>query len=75
MTERDFPPAFPSPVIADPETGQILGPMHPGMTLRDWFAGMALAGNCNDISFDRMADCAGEFYKIADAMLAAREGG
>lgn len=48
-----------------------------GMTLRDWFAGQALAGyfaykwaehqNTADI------DTANYFYQMADAMIAARE--
>ena len=43
---------------------------HPGMTLRDWFAGQALA-----ICQDHMvhANMAAEAYKIANAMLAARK--
>jgi len=41
-----------------------------GMTLRDWFAGMALQGNATRDYRDILAsDC----YKIADAMIAARE--
>lgn len=45
-----------------------------GMTLRDWFAGQALAGfaantDLTDRGFPEMADYA---YKQADAMLAER---
>ena len=50
---------------------------HPGMTLRDWFAGQVISGNIND-SPDYDSDCraiAELAYKIADAMLKAREEG
>ena len=53
----------------------------PGMTLRDWFAGMALqgmiaGGNSNAVrllesSFDTYGEAA---YSAADEMLAARNG-
>lgn len=43
---------------------------HAGMTLRDWFAGMALMGLA---SFDALnAEIAHECYSLADAMLLAR---
>ena len=70
MAEKDAP-AF--PVTAGQQV------YTHGMTLRDWFAGQALAGMCGhpmalartgakDLSEDaRLA------YRIADAMLAARE--
>jgi hypothetical protein len=55
-------------------------PMHPnsweyGMTLRDWFAGQALAGMGLEYTSDKfchasVAECA---YRYADAMLKARE--
>ena len=42
-----------------------------GMSLRDWFAGQALSGVCNnpDISYDAAAHDA---YAHADAMIAER---
>ena len=51
-----------------------------GMTLRDWFAGQALAGFCsNPVSLEQAADTtdgpawmAKWSYQLADAMLAAR---
>ena len=44
-----------------------------GMTLRDWFAGQALAGiwACPTVNGDHQ-DLANEAYKTADAMLTAR---
>ena len=58
-------------------------PSSPGMTLRDYFAGQALAGwlasfgegarHPVDVDHgDFVADCS---YKMADAMIAARKGG
>lgn len=49
----------------------------PGMSLRDWFAGMALGHipALLDVS-DENASCkniAGHAYQIADAMIAARK--
>jgi len=53
-----------------------------GMSLRDWFAGKALVGDMahsvesslgNDTDENHFKDRAIMFYKIADAMLAARE--
>lgn len=36
---NDGGPAFPLAPVADPETGQFIGPHSTGMSLRDWFAG------------------------------------
>jgi hypothetical protein len=49
----------------------------PGMTLRDWFAGQALATiihltQSREGGWDEVAVAAGA-YAVADAMLAARE--
>jgi hypothetical protein len=58
-------PAFPGAVNHDAP---------PGMTLRDWFAGQALAGYfANPNTPHRNADDCGEYmYRTADDMLAAR---
>jgi len=51
---------------------------HPGMTLRDYFAGQALMGILNNAEcFAKMkdADVAENAYHAADAMLVARERG
>ena len=45
---------------------------HPGMSLRDWFAGQALAGLC---AYNEIADpsvYALACYALSDAMLAER---
>jgi hypothetical protein len=44
-----------------------------GMTLRDWFAGQALANVDHDPDLPEIAARAA--YRIADAMLAARKDG
>lgn len=71
------PPAFPGqPRGSD---GAPCGDHIPGMTLRDWFAGQALAGLC--AAFARAQTMRGEpqsaadarwAYERADAMLAER---
>jgi hypothetical protein len=71
-------PAFPSR-NEDGAGGFI---QHPGMTLRDWFAGKALegmlptahAGTVEGVINNVVPACAKLAYVFADAMLAAREG-
>lgn len=63
---REDQPAFPRSYSADG---------HNGMTLRDYFAGQALAGMAAQAyvhSEDGIADCAEDAYALADAMLAER---
>lgn len=45
-----------------------------GMTLRDWFAGQAMAGYfaAPNTQHRNATDCAAYIYEMADAMLAAR---
>ncbi len=63
--------AFPLAPVVDPQTGVFCGPRSEGMTLRDWFAGMALAEHpCNGYDYEGVAKWA---YKVADAMIAERE--
>lgn len=73
---NDGGPAFPSPIVPT-ELEAILGksPTSPGMSLRDWLAGMALSsmtaapdystGPCDAAMVERA-------YRIADVMLAQR---
>ncbi len=66
---NDGGPAFPSP-----DTRGYNGV--PGMTLRDWFAGMAANGSVEYANFhktDNVKTAADYAYKIADAMLVKRE--
>lgn len=73
------PPAFPQQCADALDVGMV----HEGMTLRDWFAGQALAGmgdwsfcNREGYALHGMATIdqarAERAYGIADAMLAAR---
>lgn len=82
-TQPDNPPAFPMPAAFSPECGTLPGQV--GMTLRDWFAGQALAGDfaaqsaatgewANTVGDEYIQARAAMFYRFADAMLRAREG-
>lgn len=70
------------PVPADDKAGWH---SQEGMSLRDWFAGQALAGmlampsghngNFHDNCGESFIGPAGYAYRMADAMIAARKGG
>lgn len=65
-------PAFPGePYVASSSLTK-----QQGMTLRDWFAGQALAGlardTSGDVTFQSLKQAAEEAYFYADAMLAER---
>jgi hypothetical protein len=72
MKDENTEPAF--PVINSDHM-----PEYRGMTLRDWFAGQALAGLCADgnlrIPPDKIwPDAVAEYaYGMADAMMEARK--
>lgn len=76
-TKKDGGPAFPAPAFAVPsaldrEKVLLLGKTQ-GMTLRDWFAGMALQGLLA-YPGEAMADSLPSLaYEYADAMLKARD--
>ena len=76
MAKIDGGPAFPAP-MSDQTTGNQSGaPFQPGMTLRDWFAGQAMAiyaKRWKDVSAAYRHNVAARCYAVADAMLAARE--
>lgn len=80
----DGGPIYPNPLPTTPEF--VPGEHWYGISLRDWFAGQALAGICADTgSLERAAKeqygkrtirpemVAAAAYQIADAMLKARE--
>jgi len=78
MTEQpknDGGPAFPHPkqqidsVEMEGHVEVIFG--HPGMSLRDWLAGQALASG--KLNYSSIRHNAEEAYKYADAMLEARD--
>lgn len=58
-------PAFPVPGLQDDEDFN-------GMTLRDYFAAMAMQGIVESKSVTNDEQCASRAYSIADAMLAGR---
>ena len=59
------PPAFP--------TGTGVTPYHSGMTLRDYFAAKAMQGLLSSDVNATLEVFAKQSYKVADAMLKARE--
>ena len=82
MSKKDGGPAFPAPEwfesAIEGETGKFMYD-HPGMTLRDWFAGQALAWHPVSVRFAPTTRACGVTngptfaYSAADSMLAARE--
>ena len=67
-------PAFPVPSVTAPNGELIHGTL--GMTLRDYFAAKAMQGDwaaLNAGQGESIEDCAKRYYKMADAMLKARE--
>lgn len=80
-TPKDGGPAF--PLYADGK-GQCPDGVNIGMSLRDWFAGMALQtliprhdfwNESDETAKPKMAVCALAAYQMANAMLAEREKG
>jgi hypothetical protein len=70
---NDGGPAFPRPA-AFSNAERTACTEQDGMTLRDWFAGQALAGLLRDgIDVHGIDDSAYLAYEMADAMLKARE--
>lgn len=75
-TTDDGGPAFPLQETKVTEgSTSVLMRSHPGMTLRDYFAGQAFAGMWANSSYDSIVfdEMAREAYRAADAMLAARK--
>jgi hypothetical protein len=77
MSKNDGGPAFPHEG-RDNGPGNIRGWPHDGMSLRDWFAGQALAGIMSNCTGDGRTtwlpeSAAFHAYSVADAMLKARE--
>lgn len=75
MTREHNPPAFATPPIYNPNTGDYIHGQ-PGMDLRDLFAGMALQGIvANPEAGGSIEEIAHYSYRYADAMLAERAKG
>jgi len=70
MSERDGGPAFPEAIAVGP-AGDVY-PGFSGMSLRDWFAGHALAGLLAHASGEAPESAPRKAYQLADAMLAVR---
>ena len=66
--KNDGGPAFPDAVAVSPSGGVYYG-TSAGMSLRDWFAGQALAGLCTS----NPGYAAKQAYQHADAMIAERD--
>ena len=81
MSKNDGGPAYPSEVRKIQHHGEKGGwqeavPATSGMSLRDYFAGQALAGLTANASFDGKASAyAPVIYQFADAMIAERDKG
>lgn len=78
MTTDEQPSAFPRAALALNDADEIVEINVEGMTLRDWFAGQALAGclaNTHPVKSGNVGrnDYAFAAYAYADAMLAERE--
>lgn len=62
------------PVVDD--KGRGLECTDDGMTLRDWFAGQAMAGTMADSNvIDKAENIAAVAYEVADEMMKARDAG
>mgnify|MGYP006935522009 CR=1 FL=1 len=74
-TKPENPPAFPRPelVLSEGKRKFMTSFNQPGMTLRDYFAGQALVGLLSHPNLKDDIKFAATSYKIADAMLKARE--
>ena len=65
---NDGGPAFPVTIELEPDVFHLM----PGMSLRDYFAAKAM-GAMDACEYEKFEHMAADAYKIADAMLAARE--
>lgn len=79
MTQHDGGPAFPRPATFRPDGDWCDGPEY-GLSIRDWFAGQALAGmdlkyGARQLGYpaEHARGAAEQAYVIADEMLKARE--
>ena len=72
MTQNNGGPAFPY-ANPDYDGNWTTEKMIPGMSLRDWFAGMAITPIEWRIGTFDADEIAARCYQLADAMLAARK--
>lgn len=69
---KDGGPAFPASQYMD-SFGQIYTSEPTGMSLRDWFAGLAMQGFLSQQVIWEDRECAARAYKVANAMIAERD--
>jgi len=73
MSNKDGGSAFPRPMITDAVS--MIDPGSRGMTLRQWYAGMALHGMVSNIDHykpitdDHLTGIVGYSYALADLMI------
>lgn len=67
MEKKDGGSAFPTAYVDNAPSFDL------GMSLRDWFAGQAIAGCAEEVSDYTLSAYARDAYLLADAMLKARE--
>jgi len=72
MSVNDGGPAFPGGLNELHNEPGKCDPTQPGMSLRDYFAGLAMQGFCSSDAFSGYAALARAAYEIADDMLSAR---
>jgi len=78
MSNKNGGPAFPSGEsyyttdLSGNRTRHGKSPQYKGMTLRDYFAAMAMQAKCTD-GYSSWKYLAQDAYRIADAMLAERD--
>lgn len=70
---KDGGPAFPVPMIPCDRYGGFTEVSETGLTLRDWFAGLAMQSLVANGTSPHSATFAGDAYRYADAMLQARD--
>jgi hypothetical protein len=71
---NDGGPVYPTTTRAAKEGDSIKFNVTHGITLRDYFAGQALAGILASANFGNVKDWIGaKAYEVADSMIAARE--
>lgn len=73
---KDGGPAFPRPEAFTPD-GYMNSPAQDGMTLRQWYAGLALMGRMASADFENhpYSQDAKACVEAADALIAELEGG
>ena len=72
MATNDGGPAFPVPMVPCDNQGGFTDVREQGLSLRDWFAGQALAGILASDRSWTLGEVTGFAYRYADLMLEER---